>query len=213
LPAIYQAVEALEHPVFRDYLKLSLFTGLRREKEAASLTWKEMIDFTNRVIRVPPSSTKNQEPLHLPMSSFVRDLLVARRSLGDSHWVFPSGRRGHIGDPTPHFEAIAEACGVRVSCHDLRRTYVTIAESIEMSNFALKALVNHTLGSDVTGGYIQMSVARLRKPAQRVCDRLLELIGLAGPEAVDNVARLGQRICCGIQRPKIICVQARKTQM
>jgi integrase len=191
LPAFYRAVEALEHPVFRDYLKLLLFTGLRREKEAASLTWKEMIDFTNRVIRVPGAKTKNEQPLDLPMTSFVRDLLIARRSLGDSHWVFPSGRNGPIGDPTPHFKAIAEASRVAVSVDDLRGTYITIAESCDISPLALKALVKHTLGSDVTSGYIQMGVERLREPAQKVCDRLLELIGMTGPEAADNVAGLG----------------------
>ena len=176
--------------MFRDYIKFLLFTGMRRDKEAASLTWEPMIDFPNRVIRVPASNTKNAEPLHLPMTSFVRDLLVARRALGDSHWVFPAGRQGHIGDPTPHFKAIAKACGVRVSAHDLRRTYITVAESIDMSPWALKALVDHTLGgTDTTGGYIQMTVARLREPAQKVCDRLLELTGLTAP-AADNITRL-----------------------
>jgi len=192
LPAFYAAVEALEHPVFRDYIKLLLFTGMRRDEEAASLTWA-MIDFTNRVIRVPGSQTKNDEPLDLPMPSFVRDLLVARRSLGDSHWVFPAGRAGHIGDPTPHFKAVAATCGVRVSAHDLRRTFITVAESCDFSEWVVKALVNHTLGrSDVTGGYIQMTPERLRKPMQKVCDRLLELIGLTGSSeaASDAVTRI-----------------------
>jgi len=54
---------------------------------------------------------------------------------------------------------------------------------------ALKALVNHALGGDVTGGYVQMTVERLREPAQKVCDRLLELTGLTTP-AADNVKRL-----------------------
>jgi hypothetical protein len=43
---------------------------------------------------------------------------------------------------------------------------------------ALKALVNHSLGKDVTEGYIQMTAERLRVPAQRVADRLKSLIGI-----------------------------------
>jgi len=33
--------------------------------------------------------------------------------------------------------------------HDLRRTFVTIAESLDISSFAVKALVNHKQGDDV----------------------------------------------------------------
>jgi hypothetical protein len=40
-----------------------------------------------------------------------------------------------------------------------------------MSVYALKALVNHSLGGDVTAGYVQHSVERLRVPAQRVARR------------------------------------------
>ena len=46
-----------------------------------------------------------------------------------------------------------------------------------MSVYALKALVNHAQSGDVTAGYVQHSVERLRVPAQRVAD---ELGGCAG---------------------------------
>ena len=45
-----------------------------------------------------------------------------------------------------------------------------VAESTEMSVYALKALVNHSLGGDVTTGYVQHSTERLRVPARRVAD-------------------------------------------
>ena len=45
---------------------------------------------------------------------------------------------------------------------------------------ALKALVNHSLGSDVTEGYVQMNAERLREPAQRVADKLKKLCGIRG---------------------------------
>ena len=187
LPAFYAGIEALQHPVYRDYIKFLLFSGMRRT-EAASLRW-DMVDLAAKVIRVP-ADTKTETPLNLPMSSFVCDLLIARRSLGDSGWVFPGQRGKPIGEPSDYFKAIAEASGASVSAHDLRRTYITIAESCDISPLALKGLLNHALGGDVTSGYIVMSTERLREPAQRVCDRLLELIGLTGP-AADNVTRLG----------------------
>ena len=55
---------------------------------------------------------------------------------------------------------------------------------------ALKALVNHAIGGDVTEGYVQMTVERLREPAQKVCDRMIELCGIEMPQ---EAARMGER--------------------
>jgi integrase len=188
LPAFYAALDELANTTARDYLTLLLFTGLRRE-EAAALRWDE-VDFAARLIRLPARRTKAGRRLDLPMSSFVRDLLVARRVLGDdSGWVFGAdSRSGHLEEPRAGLGPVAVATGITVSAHDLRRTFATVAESTDISVAALKALVNHSLGSDVTSGYVQMTVERLREPAQRVCNRMMELCGIAAPEAL---AQLG----------------------
>jgi hypothetical protein len=72
----------------RDYLLLLLFSGLRR-REAASLRWED-VDLTARIIRVPAVSTKAGRKLDLPMTDFVHDLLVARRALGKTKFIFES---------------------------------------------------------------------------------------------------------------------------
>jgi integrase len=166
-----------------------LFTGLRR-REAAALRWDEC-DFAARVIRLPAARMKSGRRLDLPMSSFVRDLLVARRALGnDNGWVFGGdGRTGHIVEPGPAFAQVAKSSGIAISSHDLRRTYITVAEGCDISPLALKTLVNHAVGNDVTSGYVQMTIERLRVPAQRVCDRLVELCGIEAP--AEGVAKLG----------------------
>jgi integrase len=84
---------------------------------------------------------------------------------------------------------VAAATGIRVSAHDLRRTYLTIAESADISPLALKALVNHSLGGGITERYVQIKTERLREPAQRVCDKLKVLCGITAP-AGENVAQL-----------------------
>jgi integrase len=174
MPAFYRAVTELPNPIHRDYLLLLLFTGLRR-REAAALRWSE-VDLRNRVIRLPAIRAKSGVKLDLPMSDYVRDLLVARRAIGDTTHVFPSNSKsGHLEEPKFALAMVAEASGIKVSVHDLRRTYITAAESTEMSVMALKALVNHGLGRGVTEGYIRMTVERLREPAQKVADRLKEL--------------------------------------
>jgi hypothetical protein len=90
----------------------------------------------------------------------------------------------------PHLDgAVAKACGVQISAHNLRRSFITIAESCDISPYALKALVNHTLGSGITEGYVQMKVERLREPVQRVADRIKQLCGITAVEG-DNVKKL-----------------------
>jgi len=42
----------------------------------------------------------------------------------------------------------AKGTGITVSVHDLRRTFIMLAESTDISPLALKALVNHALGND-----------------------------------------------------------------
>jgi integrase len=183
LPRFYAAVCDLPNPVARDYLLLLLFTGLRRN-EAAGLRWDD-VDIPHRVIRLPAAKTKSGKKLDLPMSDFVFGLLMERQRLGRDKWVFPAnGRTGHIAEPKFPLELVAQACGVRVSAHDLRRTYVTVAESADISPTALRALVNHSLGKDVTSGYVQMTAERLREPAQRVADKMRDLCGFARPKGV-----------------------------
>jgi integrase len=99
---------------------------------------------------------------------------------------------GHIEEPKFALNLVAKQCGVRISAHDLRRTFISVAESCDISPIALKALVNHALGGDVTSGYVVLSTERLREAAQRVADRLKELCNIQGPEG-NNVERLRGR--------------------
>jgi integrase len=178
LPKFYAAVRALANPIAADYLTLLLFTGLRRE-EAASLTWDD-IDFKSRVIHIPALRTKSGQKLDLPMVDFVYDLLAERKALGTTTYVFPSNSKaGYLAEPKFFLNQVALATGIRISVHDLRRTYITVAESCDIAPWALKALVNHSLGGGVTEGYIQMNAERLREPATLVANKLKALIGIA----------------------------------
>ena len=129
LPAFYAGVMALRNVVARDYLLLVLFTGLRR-REASSLRWAD-VDLQTAVIRISAAVAKSGRPLDLPMSDYVRDLLIARRADGgNTDYVFPSiSKSGHLEEPKAFLTQIAKISGVRVTVHDLRRTFVSVAES------------------------------------------------------------------------------------
>lgn len=177
MPRWWQAVHR-EDDDTRDFLLVALFTGMRRS-EVAGLQWAN-IDLEGRVLRVP--STKNGDPLELPLSSFLFDLLLARRDNDpEGEWVFPGrGKTGHIVETKTFHRRVSAESGIRFTMHDLRRTFVTIAESLDVPHYALKRLLNHRTDSDVTGGYIVMDVERLRAPVERVADRILELAYEAG---------------------------------
>jgi integrase len=172
LPAWWRAV-ALEGGDASDFLLIALFTGMRRN-EIATLRW-ENIDLIGRTLTVP--HTKNGDPLVLLLSAFLADLIAARReTVGQTEWVFPGpGVTGHIVETKSFTRRVSEASGVEFSLHDLRRTFITVAESLDIPAYALKRLLNHRADGDVTGGYIVMNADRLRGPVERVAQRIVEL--------------------------------------
>jgi integrase len=192
MPAFFKATMELESEVARDYVLVLLFCGLRR-REAAALRWADVDLQEARVLRIPAAQTKAKRKLDLPLVDFVHDLLVARRATGKTEFVFPANSEsGHIEEPKFHFGLISKATGVMVSAHDLRRTYLTVAESCDVSETVRRALVNYALARDVHNKYIQISVERLREPAQKICDKLKQLCGIEGPKG-KNVAPLRRR--------------------
>ncbi len=180
LPKWFEAVQQAEEHV-RDFLLIAIFTGMRRS-EVARLRW-ENIDLDGRTLLVP--RTKNGEPLELPLSDHLHGLLLARREMfQDAEWVFPgSGQTGHIIETKRFYARVERVGGVSFTLHDLRRTFVTIAESLDIPAYALKRLLNHRTDSDVTGGYIVISVERLRGPVERIAQRILEVAKVAPPRS------------------------------
>jgi len=173
----YEAVMSLKQDqisnqsaMVADYLLFLLFTGLRRQ-EAATLKWSN-IDLDDRSFTL--TDTKNREPLTLPLTDFVFDLLQSRKAVTDSEYVFAGdGKKGYLIEPRRQVQKVIQLSEVSFTLHDLRRTFITIAESIDISAYALKRLVNHKMTNDVTAGYIISDVERLRKPMQQISSQLL----------------------------------------
>ena len=89
------------------------------------------------------------------------DLCVSR-----SRWRSP------LVEPKKQIARVIERSGVVYTLHDLRRTFITIAESLNISPYAIKRLVNHKMSNDVTAGYIVSDTERLRRPTQQIADLL-----------------------------------------
>jgi len=173
----YQAVKSLKDTKIRDYLLLLLLTGLRRT-EAATLEWSD-IDLEGKVLTIRPEIAKNHREHRLPLTDFLQAMLGERKKkTGDSEFVFPGrGDKRHIVDSDHLVRAVAKRCDCEFTLHDLRRTFLTTAEMLEVPHYALKKLANHVSGADVTAGYIVVDVARLRVYMSRISEHFLKLLG------------------------------------
>lgn len=187
LPIWWEQVEQFPRVQTSNYFKFLLLTGLRRD-EAAKLKW-EYIDFKLNTISLPGNEqgieqclTKNGLLHVLPMSDYLHDLFwdMSESSDSESEYVFPSrtslSKTPYFNSPESACRKLSKASGVEFSCHDLRRTFITVAESIDLSTYALKRLMNHSMKGDITAGYIISDVDRLRDPMQRITDKFMELI-------------------------------------
>jgi hypothetical protein len=132
------------------------------------------------------TDTKNKTPLQLPFGNHIFQLLKKRKEqAGDSEYVFPgNGKSRHLVEPKKQVAQVAKESGVQFCLHDLRRGFITTAESLNVPSYSVKALVNHSTGNDVTGGYIISDPERLRKPMQRIENHLL---GLCRPKSAKIV--------------------------
>ena len=167
LAAWWEAVQSLRNDAHRDYFVTLLLTGLRKE-EARSLQWAD-VDFQARTLTV--HGTKNHSSHTLPMGPYLAALLNGRARLGPL--VF-TGTHGEVGNLRYSLESIAKASGVKFMVHDLRRTFATLAESLDIPSYALKRLMNHKAQGDVTGGYLVITTERLRAPMEKIEDFVLK---------------------------------------
>jgi integrase len=157
--------------VVRDYLLFLILTGVRRS-EAAMLK-KQDVDLMSRTFTL--TDTKNKEQHTLPVSDYLYELLARRVAADDGVYVFPgAGRHGYLVEPKKQVAKVIEASGVPFTLHDLRRTFISVAESLDIPAYALKRLLNHKMRNDVTAGYIVTDVERLRRPMQLVTDYILK---------------------------------------
>jgi integrase len=181
----FSAVLACENASFRDYLLLLIFTGLRKE-EAATLTWADL-DFNNRFFIV--RETKNREVHKLPMTPVIQEILERRKRAAkeNNKHVFIGRYEGtQLKRADKSFTRVQAAFGRAFLLHDLRRTFITAGEAIDIGTYTLKQLVNHRSGNDPTFGYVISHVERLRQPLSAINDYMLKNARLDVDESLES---------------------------
>lgn len=161
--------------MWQDYFLLVVMSGIRRN-EANSLAWCH-VDFAAKTFTL--HDTKNRDDHTVVMSDFIHDIFLRRRAATEGAYVFPAdSKSGHIVEPRKAMLKVIELSGIPFTIHDGRRTFITIAESLDIPAYALKRLMNHRMSNDVTAGYIIADVERLRKPMQLITDYILKCMGV-----------------------------------
>lgn len=169
----------------RDILLLFMFAGVRLN-EAQTLRWEDVdLDAARIVFR----ATKNSSDYHMPTGKILQAILSERYRLSyGEHWVFPSDlqrNNDHVKDLSGSYHSISGKAGLHITPHDLRRTFVTVANSLNVSYPVLKRMLNHReakSSDDVKLHYIQVSQRQLREALDEIETFYCKLIGMTKDE-------------------------------
>ncbi|MBX3662612.1 MAG: integrase family protein [Burkholderiales bacterium] len=191
LKAWFDAVQLIANKVAADYLIFLVLTGLRRS-EGASLRW-DCVDLISRTLTI--EITKNKRKHVIPISDYLLTMLTRLKENAINDFVFPgNGKTEHIVEIKKNVASVVKASQVSFTLHDLRRTFITIAESLDISAYAVKRLANHSMGGDVTAThYIVFDIERLRDPMEKINRYILRNAGiLPTAEVVPLTAQASQ---------------------
>jgi integrase len=168
LPAWRVAVDKLPHKQ-RDFLLLTLFTGLRRN-ECANLTFEE-VDFINGVITIP--ETKNGKVHTLPITPIMHDILISRcEGLRKGEKLFSGVSAEHLWEMAMRYGA------PRFMLHDLRKLLATVGEKLTVSDTILRRILNHTApNTDVLHKhYVSLDVMDISVSLERMQINLIQMM-------------------------------------
>jgi integrase len=177
LPPLYAKILADPNPVRRDLWRFMLYTGLRRES-ACTARW-EHVDLDDATLYIPNPKGGKARAFVLPLPACMVEMLRLRKadhaanySEGSTApWVFPSmeSASGRIAEP--------KRPDLGIVPHDARRIFATVAESLDLSGYSIKLLMNHALPkADVTGGYMDPDLDRLQAAMTKIADKMTELV-------------------------------------
>lgn len=130
----FLAMRAALPEYLRPVLTFAYYTGCRRG-EILALQWSQ-VDLIERVVRLEPGTTKNDEARNLPLTTELYETLAMQKSIKDTRfpgcpWVFFNESGGKIGRFQRSWKTACEAAGLAPTngeperlFHDLRRSGV-----------------------------------------------------------------------------------------
>ncbi|WP_299330074.1 tyrosine-type recombinase/integrase [uncultured Psychrobacter sp.] len=144
--------------------------------------------------RIVFKATKNGSDYYMPTDDILQAILKERKRLSSGEeWVFPSDLKrsnNHVKNLSGSYKAISKKAGLYITPHDLRRTFGTVANSLNVNYPVLKRLLNHReakSSDNVTLQYIQVSQRQLRDALNEIENLYCKRINLSQDEVIDKI--------------------------
>lgn len=191
-----------------DWVSTLLLTGWR-SSECAALEWS-WIDLQARTVKLPAdidpanerafAGVKTHAEITLPISDALHSILMARSELEskDDRYVFAAradAKMPYISSAHGTMRAVALAAGIeRISPHDFRRTYTSIARAVRVDYADRMHLLNHS-SKNVHDDYERDDDAEvLRDAVNAIANHILAAAKIAeAQESGANVVSLAER--------------------
>ena len=174
LPRFFKSLDKESNDTIRDYIYVSLFTGVRRSNVLA-MQWDD-INFERREWLIP--ETKNGEPLRVHLIETVIDILKVRfKQYGKTEWVFEgTGETGHLMEPKAGWKRILKRAGIKdLRLHDLRRTLGSWQAATGANSFIIGRSLGHKTPQS-TAVYARLNLDPVRDSVEKATDAMLQTI-------------------------------------
>ncbi|MFJ4393712.1 tyrosine-type recombinase/integrase [Pseudomonas sp. NPDC089396] len=182
LPAWFAAVRGLDNPVIAAYLQSLLLIG-SRPGELLDLKWSD-IDWkwSSLTIRDKDASKGGRDGTRtIPLTPYVERLLTGLPTR--NQWVFssPTSKSGRISEVNHALDRACSVAGVEVTPHDLRRSFVSLSEWLELPSGVIAQIGGHKPSATQERHYKVRPLDLLRLHHERFEVWMLEQAGVPLP--------------------------------
>jgi len=174
LPRFFESLDLESNDTIRDYIYVSLFTGVR-QSNVLTMRWED-IYFERKEWLVP--ETKNGEPLRVHLVETVINILKSRlQRYGRNKWVFEGpGKTGHLIEPKAGWRRILNRAGIKnLRIHDLRRTLGSWQAATGANSYMIGRSLGHK-SSQSTAVYARLNLDPVRDSVEKATEAMLQTI-------------------------------------
>jgi len=179
----FAEIRKIQNPVMSAFAQMLLITGARRG-ELEHLKWSD-VDFQWYSLTIrDKATTKGQEigTRVIPLTQYANSLLQAlpRRN----EWVFssPTSASGRMTEPRKSIDPALIAAGLDgLTLHDLRRSFATLSEWVEVPAGITAQIMGHKPSATAEKHYKRRPLDLLRQWHNRIENWMLEQAGIEQP--------------------------------
>jgi integrase len=174
LPRFFESLDMEQNDTIRDYIYVSLFTGVRKTN-VLEMRWEDL--YLERKEWLVPE-TKNGEHLRVHLVDLVMELLKKRsEAYGTQEWVFPgTGATGHLMEPKAGWRRILDRAGIKdLRIHDLRRTLGSWQAATGANSYMIGRSLGHKTPQS-TAVYARLNLDPVRDSVEKATQAMLQTI-------------------------------------